>query len=215
MSSTFPGRRLCFPGQLSRGWANLMVKRGSYRMRSFVHRLHTNKSVINHQASSVLVISGRADINNSIWLWLLKYYERNTFQLQNKARLKISKGFVIFMQSRKKGNRLAQIGLRWPTTAEKQKNKTSGPCLLDTNTSVFVYFLAFWKVMYLFNSTLYLYQTASCQRRFEGHMCKLKPAVKLSFVLFYFSSFSYTHPYISLPQDLNYSSSLNAKVQHK
>lgn len=123
MSSTFPGRRLCFPGQLSRGWANLMVKRGSYRIRSFVHRLHTNKSVINHQASSVLVIAGRADINNSIWLWLLKYYERNTFQLQNKARLKISKWFVIFIQSRKKGNRLAQIGLRWPMTVEKQTKK--------------------------------------------------------------------------------------------
>lgn len=80
----------------------------------------------------------------------------------------IKRVWVIFMQSRKKGNRLAQIGLRWPMMAEKPKNKTSGPCLLDTNTSVFVYFLAFWKVMYLFNSTLYLYQTASCQRRFEA-----------------------------------------------
>lgn len=171
MSSTFPGRHLCLPGQLSRGWVNLMVKRGSYKMRSFVHQLHTNKSVINHQASSVLVIIGKADINNSIWLWLLKDYEQNTSQLQNKARLKISKGFVIFMQNRKKPS--SSNRTQMTNDGGKTKNNTSGPCLLDTNTSVFVYFLAFWKVMYLFNSTLYLYQTASCQRRFAGHMCNV------------------------------------------
>lgn len=51
---------------------------------------------------------------------------------------------------------------------------------------VFVYFLASLSVMYFFNSTLYLYQTLTCQRRVAGQMCELKEAVKFSNFLDFF-----------------------------